>query len=110
MTGVEASTSEDCLTAPLDTPLGSTVLTWPVGESRRVHRVVHTCGKMPQECRVLADFQLDSLPGNERVAARRVIAAVTNLGLTQQRLERLETAVAEATSNAIEHGNQSDAQ
>jgi anti-sigma regulatory factor (Ser/Thr protein kinase) len=110
MTGVEASTLEACLTAPLDTPLGSSVLTWSVGESRHVHRWCILCVEMPQECRVLADFRLDSLPGNERVAARRVIAAVTDLGLTQQRLQRLETAVAEAALNAIEHGNHFDAQ
>jgi anti-sigma regulatory factor (Ser/Thr protein kinase) len=65
---------------------------------------------MPQESRVLAEFQLESLPGNERVAAQRVIAVLTNLGLTEQRLQRLESAVAEAALNAIQHGNQSDAQ
>ena len=59
---------------------------------------------------MLADFRLDSVPGNDRVAAQRVIAVLTNLGLTQQRLQRLETAVAEAALNAIEHGNQFDAQ
>ena len=65
---------------------------------------------MPQECRVLTEFRLASVPGNERVAAQRVIAVLTNLGLTQQRLQRLETAVAEAALNAMEHGNQFDAQ
>jgi anti-sigma regulatory factor (Ser/Thr protein kinase) len=65
---------------------------------------------MPQEPRVLADFQLESVPGNERVAAQRVTAVLTHLGLTEQRLQRLETAVAEAALNAIQHGNQSDAE
>jgi anti-sigma regulatory factor (Ser/Thr protein kinase) len=72
--------------------------------------VVHTSLDMPEEPRVLAEFQLDSVLGNERVAAQRVTAVLTNLGLTEQRLQRLETAVAEAALNAIQHGNQSDAQ
>src|SRR6202011_1822456 len=35
----------------------------------------------------------------------RVAGTVKDLGLPAQRLERLKTAVAEATMNAIEHGN-----
>ena len=35
----------------------------------------------------------------------RVAAVVKELGLSEQRLERLKTAVAEATMNAMEHGN-----
>jgi anti-sigma regulatory factor (Ser/Thr protein kinase) len=35
----------------------------------------------------------------------RVAGAVKKLGLPAQRLERLKTAVAEATMNAMEHGN-----
>ncbi len=35
----------------------------------------------------------------------RVAEAVKKLGLPAQRLERLKTAVAEATMNAMEHGN-----
>jgi anti-sigma regulatory factor (Ser/Thr protein kinase) len=53
----------------------------------------------------LARFDLPSAPGNEREAMRRVSDAVRHLGLPQARLERLETAVAEATMNAMEHGN-----
>ena len=36
---------------------------------------------------------------------KRVVAAVRELNLSGRRLERLETAVAEATMNAMEHGN-----
>ncbi len=50
-------------------------------------------------------FELPSLPGNERVAAQRVLEAVAGLGWSETRLKRLETAVAEATMNAMEHGN-----
>jgi anti-sigma regulatory factor (Ser/Thr protein kinase) len=46
-----------------------------------------------------------SEPGNERLAIDQVAEAVAGLGLTGQRLERLKTAVGEATMNAIEHGN-----
>ena len=50
-------------------------------------------------------FTLASEPGNERLALARVAGTVKDLGLSEARLERLKTAVAEATMNAIEHGN-----
>ena len=55
--------------------------------------------------RVLAKLSVSSEPGNERLAMERVAAVVKELGLSEQRLERLKTAVAEATMNAMEHGN-----
>jgi serine phosphatase RsbU (regulator of sigma subunit)/anti-sigma regulatory factor (Ser/Thr protein kinase) len=55
---------------------------------------------------VLAEFELASEPGNEREAIARVEAAVAGTGMEQARLERLKTAVAEATMNAMEHGNE----
>ena len=57
------------------------------------------------ERRVLAELSLPSEPGNERRAAEVVAEAVGGLGLAPDRLERLRTAVAEATMNAMEHGN-----
>ncbi len=58
---------------------------------------------------ILASFALPSEPGNERQAMRQVgeIVAAAELGWTlpKARLDRLKTAVAEATMNAIEHGN-----
>lgn len=54
----------------------------------------------------LADFELPSAPGNERQAMSRIADAVAPLGLPAPRLEKLKTAVAEATMNAMEHGNQ----
>ena len=56
--------------------------------------------------RVLAEFALPSEPGGEREAMARVKHAVEGLGLEPIRLERLGTAVAEATMNAMEHGNE----
>jgi len=55
--------------------------------------------------RVLAKFSVSSEPGNERLAMDRVAEVVKELGLSKERLERLKTAVAEATMNAMEHGN-----
>jgi anti-sigma regulatory factor (Ser/Thr protein kinase) len=55
--------------------------------------------------RSLDTFTLPSEPGNERLALARVAGTVKDLGLSDARLERLKTAVAEATMNAIEHGN-----
>ena len=55
--------------------------------------------------RRLASFALASVPGNERVALDQVAASVAALNLAPDRLNRLKTAVAEATMNAIEHGN-----
>jgi serine phosphatase RsbU (regulator of sigma subunit)/anti-sigma regulatory factor (Ser/Thr protein kinase) len=55
--------------------------------------------------RTLARFELPSAPGNERLAMQRVAEAVEPLALPPAQLERLKTAVAEATMNAMEHGN-----
>jgi anti-sigma regulatory factor (Ser/Thr protein kinase) len=55
--------------------------------------------------RTLADFTLPSEPGNERRAAEEVARAVSGLGLPERTLQRFMTAVAEATLNAMEHGN-----
>jgi serine/threonine-protein kinase RsbW len=55
--------------------------------------------------RRLDAFELPSEPGNERLALARVAESVADLGLPEPRLEKLKTAVAEATMNAIEHGN-----
>jgi len=55
--------------------------------------------------RELAAFEVASEPGNERLAIDEVAKAVAGLNLDGPRLERLKTAVGEATMNAIEHGN-----
>jgi serine/threonine-protein kinase RsbW len=56
--------------------------------------------------RTLAELSVPSEPGNERRAMEVVAGAVNGLGLPGPTLERLKTAVAEATMNAMEHGNQ----
>jgi len=60
--------------------------------------------------RRLDAFELPSEPGNERLALARVEESVRSLGLSDSRLEKLKTAVAEATMNAIEHGNKNRAE
>jgi anti-sigma regulatory factor (Ser/Thr protein kinase) len=55
--------------------------------------------------RTLAELSIPSEPGNERRAMEEVARAVSGLGLPERTLERLKTAVAEATMNAMEHGN-----
>jgi serine phosphatase RsbU (regulator of sigma subunit)/anti-sigma regulatory factor (Ser/Thr protein kinase) len=51
-------------------------------------------------------FSIPGEDGNERLAIDRVAAAVADLGISSARLERLKTAVGEATMNAIEYGSQ----
>ncbi len=53
------------------------------------------------------EFEIASAPGNERVAMERVAEVVAGL-LPDGRLQKLKTAVAEATMNAMEHGNKYD--
>ncbi len=55
--------------------------------------------------RTLAELSVPSEPGNERRAMEEVASSVEGLGLSERTLERLKTAVAEATMNAMEHGN-----
>ncbi len=54
----------------------------------------------------LLAFTIDGAIGNERDAMARVAEAVAPLGLSESRLERLKTAVAETVMNAIEYGSQ----
>jgi anti-sigma regulatory factor (Ser/Thr protein kinase) len=55
--------------------------------------------------RVLRELSVPSEPGNERMAMETVAEAVRDLDIRGENLERLKTAVAEATMNAMEHGN-----
>jgi anti-sigma regulatory factor (Ser/Thr protein kinase) len=62
------------------------------------------------ERRLLAEFELPSRPGNERKAMEEVAHILRDANLSRPRLERLKTAVSEATMNAMEHGNGYDAE
>ena len=66
----------------------------------------HKNGNEDMELRTLAEFAIPSQPGNERQAVDQVLTAINGqLDLPPRTLERLKTAVAETTMNAIEHGN-----
>lgn len=57
------------------------------------------------EMTVLDVFSAPSTPGGERAVMERVATIVRGLDISPARVERLKTAVAEATMNAMEHGN-----
>jgi serine phosphatase RsbU (regulator of sigma subunit)/anti-sigma regulatory factor (Ser/Thr protein kinase) len=59
----------------------------------------------PPPVAVLADFTVASSPGNERGVIERLAEVLADSGLGPARRERLRTATAEATMNAMEHGN-----
>lgn len=54
---------------------------------------------------ILGEFSLPSEPGNERQAMEEVVQQIGESALSNGQLEKLKTAVAEATMNAMEHGN-----
>jgi anti-sigma regulatory factor (Ser/Thr protein kinase) len=54
---------------------------------------------------LVTDFEILSQPGNERPASEKVLKALDGVPLDEAVRKRLETAVAEATMNAMEHGN-----
>lgn len=57
--------------------------------------------------KTLASFDTPSGEGNEREVMKRVAEAVQDI-LPASRMEQLKTAVAEATMNAMEHGNKNN--
>jgi anti-sigma regulatory factor (Ser/Thr protein kinase) len=59
----------------------------------------------PGKPQLLARFELPSESKQERLAIQYVATVVASLPLSPRRVERLKTAVAEATMNAIEHGH-----
>jgi serine phosphatase RsbU (regulator of sigma subunit)/anti-sigma regulatory factor (Ser/Thr protein kinase) len=59
---------------------------------------------------MLIEFNLPSEPGNERLVMDRVEDFVSTIGLAPDKLEKLKTAVSEAAMNAIEHGNEGQAE
>lgn len=63
-------------------------------------------GHITEGWRALSEFDTPSAPGNERQVIALVEEAISSLGLPHKRVDELKTAVAEATMNAMEHGNQ----
>lgn len=57
------------------------------------------------EWETLGEFETPSAPDNERAVIAHVESIIAPLGLSRKRIDQLKTAVAEATMNAMEHGN-----
>jgi len=55
------------------------------------------------------EFHIHSVPGAEKVAMERAAEVARTMGFSDDRVEDLKTAVAEACINAMEHGNKMDA-
>jgi len=55
---------------------------------------------------LMAEFDIPSQPGNERSASEKALESLESINLDEAVNNRLKTAVAEATMNAMEHGNQ----
>jgi serine phosphatase RsbU (regulator of sigma subunit)/anti-sigma regulatory factor (Ser/Thr protein kinase) len=98
-TGPGSEQEDDITMVTLQRSAGASVLTAALPDETRVSDAA-------ANGRVLAEFELASEPGNEREAIERVERAVAEVGLGSARLQRLKTAVAEATMNAMEHGNE----
>jgi anti-sigma regulatory factor (Ser/Thr protein kinase) len=78
-----------------------------IRDSETMLALAHANERGPEgkEWRTLAEWRLPSGPGNERLAMESVARIAREAQLPERRLERLKTAVAEATMNAMEHGN-----
>jgi anti-sigma regulatory factor (Ser/Thr protein kinase) len=79
------------------------------GVSELATRSINTAGEANSsngtDWQTLAELTVASEPGNERFVMEQVTEAVRGLNLPSKRLDQLKTAVAEATMNAMEHGN-----
>ena len=56
------------------------------------------------------ELRIPSLLGAEKIAMERAVLEAKKLGFSNDRIEDLKTAVSEACTNAIEHGNKCDEQ
>ena len=56
----------------------------------------------------LVELQLPNIIGSEKAAIKKAVSIAKDMGFSQDRIEDLKTAIAEACINAIEHGNKFD--
>jgi serine/threonine-protein kinase RsbW len=56
----------------------------------------------------LVELQLPNILGSEKVAIEKAVSIAKGMGFSQDRIDDLKTAIAEACINAIEHGNKFD--
>jgi len=53
----------------------------------------------------LIELELPNTLGSEKIAIEKAVSIAKEMGFSQDRIEDLKTAIAEACINAIEHGN-----
>ena len=56
----------------------------------------------------LVELQLPNILGSEKVAIKNAVTIAQEMGFSQDKIDDLKTALAEACINAIEHGNKFD--
>lgn len=71
---------------------------------------VQPISQQVEHWQLLGTRRIPSSVGNERLAMSYVTEIIKHLNLPSSRIEQLKTAVAEATMNAMEHGNHYDAE
>ncbi|SRR5579883_1240460 len=72
-------------------------------------RIVGTMGEAATQTNRQVELHIPSELGWERVAMSAASSVAERMGFPRERIEDIKTAVAEATLNAIEHGNHQDA-
>ena len=80
----------------------------PESQPSRIRGETEQAAHTPDEdgsWHTVGEFSLPSQPGNERMAIEQIRQALQSVDLPVPTIERLETAVGEATMNAMEHGN-----
>jgi anti-sigma regulatory factor (Ser/Thr protein kinase) len=71
-----------------------------------IERLHQAEAKMAEKWERLAEFTIANAPGNERRAMQQVVNYLRGLPISTSLFERIKTAVAETTMNAMEHGNE----
>jgi len=70
-----------------------------------LHTGSETQAEATPDWSLVAEFDIPSQPGNERAASEKALESLEPFNLDDVVNNRLKTAVAEATMNAMEHGN-----
>lgn len=75
-----------------------------------IERLPQAEAEMAEKWEMLAEFTIANAPGNERRAVQQVVNHLMGLPISTSLFERIQTAVAEITMNAMEHGNEYSAE
>ena len=78
------------------------------GQGNDTVKVSESESSQEENWKILGEFSLPSEAGIERVASEKVLELLIEIPLKKTQVDRLKTAVSEATMNAIEHGNHFD--